>query len=347
MSPLRPSRALAVVVAFLMLTAAACGDDEPPAVISSGNNPVTAPRDLVATAIDEGFTTLVAAVEAADLVEALQADGPLTLFAPTDAAFAALPAGLLPLLLEPANRGLLTDILEHHVVDGLQLSTDLLDTGSATSLEGSEITIEIIEVPAETDEAEPTTSVEIGGVAELQRPDVLATNGVVHVIDAVLVPDDRADDLADLIDSIPETVDILSTADEAGFSTLLQLLDDAGLVDALDGDGPFTVFAPTNAAFARLTAAQRQTLEDDPDLLQSVLLFHVLPRRLNTFDVSTQQFVTTLEGQGARFVNVDRGSSFAFAGVTITTPDIEATNGVIHVVDQVLVPDSVRGPGGL
>jgi transforming growth factor-beta-induced protein len=348
MSPHRRSRALALIVAFLVFVAAGCGDDEPAAVISSGNNPVTAPRDLVDTAISEGFSTLVAAVDQAQMVDQLRADGPLTVFAPTDDAFAALPDGLIPLLLENANRGLLLDILEHHVVEGLRLSPELLEDGRVTSLEGSPITVELVEEPAETDDADPVTRVEIGGEATLSRPDLLATNGVIHVIDTVLVPDDRADDLAELIDSIPEITDIVTTAEEAGtFSTLLELLEAAGLSGTLAGEGPFTVFAPTDAAFNRLGAAQRQLLADDPDLLESVLLFHVLPRRVNSFDVSTQRYLTTLEGQGARFVNVDRGSSFTFAGVAIATADIEATNGVIHVVDTVLIPDSVRGPGGL
>jgi transforming growth factor-beta-induced protein len=348
MSPHRRSRALALIVALLLFGAAACGDDEPAAVISSGSNPVTAARDLLQTAAFEDFTTLVAAVEAAGLVDDLQGEGPLTLFAPTDAAFAALPAGVIPLLLENANRDLLVDILTHHLVDGLNLSPDLLDSGRATSLEGSPITVEVIEQPAETEDAEPITFVEVGGNATLQRPDLLATNGVIHVIDAVLIPADRVDELDELIDSIPEVTDILTTAEEAGsFSTLLELLDTAGLTDALSGDGPFTVFAPTDAAFNRVPLAQREQLTNDPELLQAVLGFHVLPRRVYTSDVTTRQFLTTLEGQGARFVNVDRGSSFTFAGATLTTTDIEATNGVIHVIDTVLIPDSARGPGGL
>jgi transforming growth factor-beta-induced protein len=345
MSPTRAPRIVTLLVAFVLLAAASCGDDETQAVISTGNNPVTAPRDIVDTALDAELSTLVAALTATGLDEDLREEGPFTVFAPSEAAFEALPEGLIPLLLEEED--LLRDILVHHVVDGLVLSPELIDTGRVTSLEGSTITVEVIEEPAETEDAQPVTYIEVGGAATLETPDQLATNGVVHVIDAVLIPSDRADDFDELVDSIPEVTDILSTAEEAGnFEMLLALIDQAGLTSTLRGDGPFTVFAPTDTAFNRLTPAQRAALDEDRDLLESVLSFHIVGRQVNTFDTSTQQFFPTLEGQGARLVNEGDGN-YSFAGVSLRTIDIQATNGVIHVVDTVLVPDSARGPGGL
>ncbi len=346
MSPLRSSRVIALVAALLMLTAA-CGSSETPPLIASGNNPATAPRDLVATLEAEELTSLLAAIEAADLVETLQGEGPFTVFAPSEAAFEALPDGLLPLLLEPANKGLLTDIVEYHVAEGLHLSADLVEARRISTLEGSSLTVESVEEPG-ADGAEPTTRVEIGGSATLGSADQFATNGVIHEIDTVLVPADRADDLEALVESIPEIVDVVSTLEAtSNVSTFVELLDAAGLTSEIEGDGPFTVFAPSNAAFSRLSAEQRQVLDENPDLLEAVLRFHLVRHDLPTTAISTQRYVTTLEGQGARFVNVGRGSSFTFGGATLSTPDLVATNGVVHVIDQVLIPDSVTGPGGL
>lgn len=130
--------------------------------------------DIVETAIDAGsFTTLVAAVEAAGLVETLQSEGPFTVFAPTDAAFAALPAGLLEDLL--ANPEQLAEILLYHVVPGQVMAADVVNLSSATTAQGSDLTI--------------TTSsgVMVDG-ANVVTTDIQATNGVIHVIDAVITP---------------------------------------------------------------------------------------------------------------------------------------------------------------
>ncbi|MGY6501875.1 MAG: fasciclin domain-containing protein [Acidimicrobiales bacterium] len=344
MSRIRPTRIVALLAA-LVIVAAACGEADEPAVITSGNNPITAPRDIVDTAVNAELTTLVAAIDAAGLEETLRGEGPFTVFAPTEAAFGALPEGLLELLVEPQNSGLLTDILTHHVVDGLQLSTDLLDAGATPTLEGSTIEVEIVEIPAADDDAESTSEVRINGdEAVVATPDQLATNGVVHLIDSVLIPSDRVDELNELISQIPEEGDIVATAEEAGnFTQLLAALDAAGLTETLGGDGNFTVFAPTDAAFAALSPDQLALLEN-PEVLEAVLLFHVVRPDIRTEDVLTERYLTTLEGQGARFSTL--AGQVSFAGVSISVSDISATNGVIHVVDEVLIPDSVRGPGG-
>jgi transforming growth factor-beta-induced protein len=363
MSRSRPFRLIALIVTSLLL-AAACAEDDDPTVIVTGNNPLTAPRDVVGTIDRDGHTILVAAIDAAGLTEDLRGEGPFTLFAPTDGAFEALPDGLIPLLLEPANRGLLVDILTFHVAEGQLTSPQLLDDGEATSLEGSTITVETVEEPAADPDGEPTFFVEVAGQAEVSTADTLATNGVVHTIDAVLVPESRADDLADLIDSIPETVDAVSTLEELGdFDTLLDLVQnpdlDPAIIGALTGEGPFTLFAPTDAAFEALPEDKLEQLLADPELLAAVLQFHVVPRAAYASSVSTEQYFTTLEGQGARLVRstqrelddddnvIDVIQSWTFAGVDLAEVDIEATNGIIHVIDQVLIPDSVTGPGGL
>jgi len=136
-----------------------------------------APGDIVAVAVGAGsFNTLVAALQAAELVGALQGDGPFTVFAPTDAAFAALPAGTLDSLLKPENKDQLTAILLYHVVPGKVMSSDLSGTVNAETLQGA--TVEIIAA---------ASGVTVNG-ANVVSADVMASNGVIHVIDAVILP---------------------------------------------------------------------------------------------------------------------------------------------------------------
>ena len=133
-------------------------------------------KDIVDTAVAAGsFDTLVAAVQAAGLVETLKGPGPFTVFAPTDDAFAKLPAGTVEDLLKPENKDKLTAILTYHVVPGKVMSGDLSDNMMAPTAQGTELTIK----------TEP--SVMVDGVSVAQA-DIEASNGVIHVIDAVLMP---------------------------------------------------------------------------------------------------------------------------------------------------------------
>ena len=133
-------------------------------------------KDIVDTAVGAGsFTTLVAAVEAAGLVDTLKGEGPFTVFAPTDAAFAALPAGTVDDLLKPENKDRLTAILTYHVVPGKVMSTDLTEGMTAATVQGGNVTITLEGGP------------KVNG-ATISGPDVEASNGVIHVIDAVILP---------------------------------------------------------------------------------------------------------------------------------------------------------------
>lgn len=167
-----------IAVALVMLTA--CGSDSSTEAVVETTmaeaTEVAAPAgDIVAVATaTEGFTTLVAALTAAGLVETLQGAGPFTVFAPTDAAFAALPAGLLEKLLLPENKAALVSILTYHVVGSMVMSADIM-AGDVATVEGSNVTLA-------TD-----MGVTVNG-AKVTTADVAATNGVIHVIDAVLVP---------------------------------------------------------------------------------------------------------------------------------------------------------------
>jgi len=132
--------------------------------------------DIVDTAIAGGFTTLVAAVKAAGLVETLQGTGPFTVFAPTDAAFAKLPTGTLESLLKPENKSKLQDVLKYHVVAGKVMAADVVKLHSAKTVEGKEITIAVVNGAVTVDSVNVTTT------------DIATSNGVIHVIDSVLLP---------------------------------------------------------------------------------------------------------------------------------------------------------------
>lgn len=134
------------------------------------------PGTLVDVAVDGGFDTLVAAVQAADLTSTLEGAGPFTVFAPTEAAFGALPAGTLDDLLLPENKATLAAILTYHVVPGRVTSEDVVGLTSATTVQGEELTIEVV-----------GGNVRING-ANVTTVDIDADNGVIHVVDAVLLP---------------------------------------------------------------------------------------------------------------------------------------------------------------
>jgi uncharacterized surface protein with fasciclin (FAS1) repeats len=139
---------------------------------------VTETSDIVDTAINDGrFTTLVAAVQAADLVDTLKGEGPFTVFAPTDDAFAALPAGTLDTLLMPENKQQLTDILLYHVVSGKVMAADVVDLTSAPTVLGKDATIKVED-----------GKVFLNDNVEIIITDIETSNGVIHVIDSVLLP---------------------------------------------------------------------------------------------------------------------------------------------------------------
>jgi uncharacterized surface protein with fasciclin (FAS1) repeats len=173
-----PKRALPTVLS--LAAAAAFAVPAQAQMAAHGGHAMTdAPGDIVDVAVANGsFTSLVAAVKAAGLVETLKGEGPFTVFAPTDEAFAALPEGTVESLLKPENRDMLTAILTYHVVPGKVLASDVVKLSSATTVEGSSVDIEVKE-----------GSVFVDGAKVIQA-DVPASNGVIHVIDKVILPSD-------------------------------------------------------------------------------------------------------------------------------------------------------------
>ncbi|MBK6283568.1 MAG: fasciclin domain-containing protein [Draconibacterium sp.] len=281
---------------------------------------VLLPSTMPATVVDiivnsENHTTLEAAVVAAGLVETLQGEGPFTVFAPTDAAFAALPAGTVESLLEDPT-GALTDILLYHVVSGKAMSTDLSDGQMIETVLGKDITVKITAEGVYINNAMVT-------VADLE-----AENGVVHVIDAVLLPP-----------TMPATVvDIIVNSEN--HTTLEAAVVAAGLVETLQGEGPFTVFAPTDAAFAALPAGTVESLLEDPTgALTDILFYHVVAGKAMSTDLSDGQMIETVLGKDIAVKITTEGVYINNAMVTVA--DLEAENGVVHVIDAVLLPPTM------
>jgi uncharacterized surface protein with fasciclin (FAS1) repeats len=171
MSVLRRSAIAGLVIAGL-LTLSACGSDSDTAAETVTEE--VSVGTIVDVAVANNFSTLVAAVTAADLVETLSGEGPFTVFAPTDEAFAALPAGVLDALLLPENKAVLAQILTYHVVSGKVMAADVTD-GDVPTVEGNTIALST------------AMGVTVNG-ANVVTADVEASNGVVHAIDAVILP---------------------------------------------------------------------------------------------------------------------------------------------------------------
>lgn len=258
------------------------------------------------------FSTLVAALGAADLVDALSGEGPFTVFAPTNEAFAKLPEGTLDELLLPENKQKLTDILLYHVVSGSVLAADVVTLSEAETLLGQNVAITVDMDKVMVNEANVVAT------------DIIADNGVIHVIDSVILPKS----------------DIVDTAVADGrFTTLAAALGAADLVETLKGEGPFTVFAPTDDAFAKLPAGTVESLllPENKQKLTDILLYHVVSGKVMAADVVTLSEAETVLGQNVT-ITVKDGKVYINDSEVIIT-DIMTSNGVIHVIDAVLLPN--------
>ena len=275
------------------------------------NAVLTPPSNTVVDIIvnSENHTTLEAAVTAAGLAETLSGDGPFTVFAPTDDAFAALPAGTIDALLADPS-GALTDILLYHVIGAKVMSTDLSDGQMAETLLGKDVKVTINNDGVFINDAKVTVA------------DIEADNGVVHVINAVLTPPSNT------------VVDIIVNSEN--HTTLEAAVIAAGLAETLSGDGPFTVFAPTDDAFAALPAGTLDALLADPSgALTDILLYHVIGAKVMSTDLSDGQMAETLFGKDVKVTINNDGVFINDAKVTVA--DIEADNGVVHVIDMILM----------
>ncbi len=175
----------------------------------------------------------------------------------------------------------------------------------------------------------------------LARWRMAAVATVVAAVSLALVAcggDDDEDEATPIPTAPAATADIVETAVAAGnFTTLARALEAAGLVETLKGEGPFTVFAPTDAAFAALPAGTLDALLADREQLTKVLTYHVVAGRVTSEQVAMMSSATTVEGSTVR-ITVD-GGQVKINDATVTTADVEASNGIIHVIDRVLLPE--------
>jgi transforming growth factor-beta-induced protein len=272
-------------------------------------------KNLVQTAVAAGqFTTLASLLTKTGLVDTLATGGPFTVFAPTDAAFAKVPKATLDALAE--NPSQLKSVLLYHVVPGRVTAADVVKLNSAKTLEGRSLAIKVVDGSVFVDRAKVTT------------PDVTASNGVIHVIDSVLIP--KAAPAA-------PARKIVQTAVGAGqFTTLASLLTKAGLAGTLQGKGPFTVFAPTDAAFAKVPKATLAALAKNKAKLRAVLLYHVVKGKVTAAQAMKLHAAKTLNGKPLT-IRVS-GGKVLIGGATVTKADLSASNGIIHVINRVLIP---------
>lgn len=328
------------MVSLVALGAAACSDDsndavtttaapttEAPTTVAGGDSTevtfappssfdVTPMGDIVATALTgHVFTELAGLVVDAGLVDTLRG-GPFTVFAPTDDAFDKIPVPMLHMVQDFDGNGdgtpdLLATVLTHHVLAGNYAPEDLV-AGEYETVAGTTLTI------TEVDGMKYVDGAPIGAAVQ-------ATNGYVYVMNDVLVP---------AIGDIPT----IATTFTCCFETLVALLVQADLVDALTAEGPFTVFAPMDAAFGKLDEATVSAVTSDNELLTTVLTHHVVVGKYNLDQLTDGMELETLAGDTLT-VTVDDQGVVSIDGYPVAVGNVQATNGVIHVMGDVLVPE--------
>lgn len=300
----------AASVAALTLSACGGGDDDPHDVV-----------EVIRS--DKNLSVLAEALDAAGLSATLRTGGPYTVFAPTNDAFTALLAELgVSKAALFADSTLLTAVLTYHVLGARVKAADIPFGKAITTVEGDIFKISSGANPFITDGRNRT--------ANITATDRDGGNGVIHVIDKVILPANK---------------DIVATAQGiSDFTTLVSAVAAAGLVTTLQGTGPFTVFAPTNAAFAAALAelnVDANTLFADTALLTRILTYHVVPGRVLKADVPVGSPITTAQGDtftvNANLQITDQVGRSA----NISATDVLTSNGVIHVIDKVILPTGV------
>lgn len=306
-------------IAFLQ----ACNGDDDNKVVTPTEEPAV--MTIVDAAVSNGsFTTLVAALQATGLDATLaDTDSEFTVFAPTDAAFARLPEGTL----ESLTAEQLSDILLYHVVPGKVMADAAITL--AQSMDNMVETAGGVKVSLSF-----VDSMLFANGAKVSAADIMATNGVIHVVETVILP-------LSAIDASEQTIVEVALADPDNFSSLVDALLAADLVTTLsDEAATFTVFAPTNAAFAKIDPQALAALLADNDELTNVLLTHVVSgAELTSLDAyaANGQMITTASGETIA-ISVDSESGMLMIGdAKVTITDINTSNGIIHLIDTVIL----------
>merc|ERR1711957_1008819 len=252
--------------------------------------------------------------------------GPFTVFAPTNAGFAALPAGTVENLLKPANKAQLVDILTYHVLPEAVLSTDLDSFQAVKTVEGK-----LLHVQKWGGQVRVGPSLRSKDLKTVTAADNKASNGVVHIIDGVLLPPASAQ---------PNIVELAESVKD--LSTLVAAVVAGDLVDTLSSPGPFTVFAPTNEGFAALGDVVDTLLKpENKKELVDILTYHVVAGQVLSTDLKESQEVETVEGKKVKVFKDSKGVRVSPDGEDfkmVTAADNMASNGVVHIIDGVLIP---------
>jgi transforming growth factor-beta-induced protein len=313
-------------------------------------------QDPAATAASNNpqLTTLVAAVKAAGLVDTLNGPGPFTIFAPANSAFAKLPAGTVDTLVKKENIPTLSSILTYHVIGGKKLSSkDLAKVSTLTTVNGESLSVKT-----------SGKKITINGSTNVVLADVQVANGTVFIIDSVLMPAKPAPALAMAADKplvateadaasvgVPATgkgslagmaQDPAATAasNNPALTTLVAAVKAAGLVDTLNGPGPFTIFAPINSAFEKLPAGTVETLvkPENKDKLTSILTYHVIAgKKLSSADLAKMPTITTINGKELK-ISVSGKTVTINGQVKTVLADVQVANGTVFLIDSVLLP---------
>ena len=259
------------------------------------------------------FKMLSSAMSSAGLVESLKGDGPFTVLAPNDQAFAKLGDDMVDGLL--ANPVMLKRVLQYHVMLGAMDADKAVTTGTVKTLNGDSVSF-----------TERNGKKFVNGAALIES-NMPASNGVVHVIDTVLMPP--------AVEAAKDIIDVASG--DGRFSTLVTALKSADLVATLQGAGPFTVFAPTNDAFAKLGSDTINALLADKAKLSNILLYHVVTGAEVDSENASQLTEATMANGAKVTISLTNGM-LKINDSTVIIKDIKASNGIIHVLDTVLLP---------
>jgi len=272
---------------------------------------------------DPELRVLVDAVVRGGLVSALEGPGPFTVFAPINQAFDALGRNIIDYVFNPTHTKVLDEVLTYHVVSGKVASSALKDGEVIPTLDGKQT------LTAHVNGAEITIN-----TARVVKANVEASNGIVHIVDAVLVPSDF---------SLPPK-DILTTALATGeLSTLVKAVTVANITAALAmPNGPYTVFAPTDAAFAKLPANELAYLLAHPDALRDVLFYHLTEFRIYASEITNFGRVPTLFNRQEIVFFVNASGVLVNGEAKVVAANVDCTNGVVHLIDTVLIPARMK-----
>ncbi|WP_346862307.1 fasciclin domain-containing protein [uncultured Draconibacterium sp.] len=302
-----------ILLMGIVVTTSCDNEDEDP----MPENPME--KSIVDVAAEAGsFTVLIEAAQKAGLADFLSTEQNITVFAPTDDAFAALLTDLNLTSLDQVDAATLASILTYHVVADKvysnNLSSGVVASANTNSPDNEPLSL-LVNVGSDV----------MINNAKVTTADVMASNGVIHIIDKVLLP--------------PSVVDIATYSDD--FSSLVSAVVKADLAGTLSGEGPFTVFAPTNDAFAALFAALQISGLDEVSVedLTSILTYHVVSDNVLSSEISAGT-VEAVSGEELQ-ITID-GAVMLNGTIKVIQTDIQGTNGVVHVIDAVLVPPTEK-----